>query len=102
MKTNGLDQCNRFVSNYTNRQTPQNESLGYCYAHNFDSNKMERCSDNNFIYRDKEVTIANEVCDTWIILPNLHNIIFIYILTLFSHSLTFIAGMNGNWRWWAQ
>ncbi|XP_018793268.1 PREDICTED: solute carrier family 22 member 4-like [Bactrocera latifrons] len=59
-KNNGLDQCNRFVGNYTQNQVSQNESLGFCYAHNFDSTQKERCSDNNFIYRDKEVTIANE------------------------------------------
>ncbi|XP_036325810.1 solute carrier family 22 member 3-like [Rhagoletis pomonella] len=63
-KSNGLDQCNRFASNYTINQTvsttPADESIGLCYAHNFDSSKKERCKDNDFIFRDKEVTIANE------------------------------------------
>ncbi|XP_054732985.1 solute carrier family 22 member 3-like [Anastrepha obliqua] len=63
-KSNGLDQCYRYASNYTTNQTltttPADESLGLCYAHNFDNSTTERCSDNDFIFRDKEVTIANE------------------------------------------
>ncbi|CAD7005956.1 unnamed protein product [Ceratitis capitata] len=59
-KSSGLDQCNRFVTNYTANQLPTNESLGLCYAHNFDNNKRQRCTDNDFVFRDKEVTISNE------------------------------------------
>ncbi|XP_055906955.1 solute carrier family 22 member 3-like [Eupeodes corollae] len=48
-----LDDCNRYV--------PYNSSFqaDFCYAENFDRNNAEKCG-IDFIFRDKEVSIAND------------------------------------------
>lgn len=52
-----LDSCNR----YTNSELPQwNHSVEICSADHFTKNK-EACAHNEFVFRDDEVTISNDV-----------------------------------------
>lgn len=63
-KGNSLDQCNRYVGtaeDNTTTTTTQPQFNDTCNANNFNTNQQEKCRTDNFIFRDKEVTISNDV-----------------------------------------
>lgn len=64
-KGNSLDQCNRHASILQENTTISPALPGLyddetCKADNFNTNQIENCRTDNFIFRDKEVTISNE------------------------------------------
>lgn len=53
-----MDKCNRY-ENYKLSNWTQPEDI--CLADNYNNAKIERCSVNEFVFRNDEVTISNEV-----------------------------------------
>ncbi|EDV97915.1 organic cation transporter protein [Drosophila grimshawi] len=52
-----MDKCNR----YENNKLPNwDQSQQICLADNYNKDNINRCSDNEFVFRDKEVTISND------------------------------------------
>ncbi|XP_075163047.1 SLC22A family member [Haematobia irritans] len=69
MKGSNMEKCNRYAAasdaNFTTRMTISRMSMELesdlvCSADRFNQNKLENCPNNNFIFRDKEITISNE------------------------------------------
>ncbi|XP_037937244.1 solute carrier family 22 member 3 isoform X2 [Teleopsis dalmanni] len=55
-KDNDLDQCNKYRSLSSNDSMEDDK----CYPQYFDNSETEKCNTEDFIFRDKEVTISNE------------------------------------------
>lgn len=61
MKTRDLDQCQRYAPRAITNWTNTREDEQYCTADLFNDEKTQNCPYNNFIFRDDEVTISNDV-----------------------------------------
>lgn len=53
-----MDKCNRYENNKLSNWT-QSEDI--CLADNYNNAKIQSCPGNEFVFRDDEVTISNEV-----------------------------------------
>ncbi|XP_014093801.3 organic cation transporter protein [Bactrocera oleae] len=60
MKNSDLDQCQRYAPRAITNWSVTNEAEQYCTADLFDDEETQDCPDNNFIFRDDEVTISND------------------------------------------
>lgn len=73
MKGSSLDQCKRYASiadaNTTTTTSTsvfdvvatEQKDTAVCTVNDFNRDQIETCPTDNFIFRDKEVTISNEV-----------------------------------------